>query len=93
MRKSTFAIALPFLAAIVWFGSQLNQPRAAEDAAKPAIQKWEYHCQDNGEIDQAALNNLGEKGWEACGISTYITSRSGNTGRHVTQVLFKRLKQ
>jgi hypothetical protein len=31
MRKSTFAIAVSFLAAFVWFGAQLNQPRAAED--------------------------------------------------------------
>jgi hypothetical protein len=84
MRKSTFTIALVLLAVAVWFGLHDNSPRAA-DAAKPAAQKWEY-LQRNWEIlanDKNGLNDLGDKGWEMCGISP---------GRF-TEVIFKRPKQ
>ena len=63
MRKSTFALALSFLAAIVWLGSQLNQPRTAENA-KLAVQKWEYsliHGFGGGPNDDR-LKTAGERG-------------------------------
>ena len=84
MRKSTFAIALSFLAAIVWLGSQLNQPRTAENA-KPAVQKWEYLLFHGfrGPSDDR-LKTAGEKGWEACGIAP-----DGSTTENVI-VLLKR---
>ncbi len=84
MGKSAFAIALFLLAVIAWFGFQGNPPRAA-DAAKPAAQKLEY-LQRSWEVlanDKNGMNDLGDKGWEMCGISP---------GRFTT-VIFKRPKQ
>ena len=67
MRKLTFALALSFLVAIAWFGMQGNRPRAAEDA-KPAVQKWEYHLDQenvsNRPLAAENLNKLGNDGWE-----------------------------
>jgi hypothetical protein len=76
MRKSTFALALSFLSAIVWFGSQLNQPHAAEDA-KPARQKWEYRVDilQGRSVPQEQLNRDGEDGWELCAIYNYQNDR------------------
>lgn len=69
MRRSTFALALSLLTAIAWFGMQGNQPRAAEDA-KPAVQKWEYHLEQqnmtNRSLTTESLNKLGNDGWELC---------------------------
>ena len=49
-----------FLAAIVWLGSQLNQPHAAEQE-KPAAQKWEYQISWGlGPDGAAVLNKLGD---------------------------------
>ncbi len=85
MRKSTFAIALVFLATIVWLGLQGNQPQAA-DNAKPAAQKWEYKVvESNLEFKDADLNAIGDKGWEICGLDF-------NLQAHNT-VVFKRPKQ
>jgi hypothetical protein len=93
MRKSTFALAVSFLAALVWFGAQLNQPRAAEDAGKHAIQKWEYRWQQSENTSPASLNEMGEQGWEACGVSHQTQNQNGTTTVSVTYVLLKRQKQ
>ena len=93
MRKSTFALAVSFLAAFVWFGAQLNQPRAAEDAAKPASQKWEYRWQQSEHASAASLNEIGEQGWEACGVSTETRNQNGTTTDSHTYVLLKRAKR
>ena len=75
MRKSTFAVALVFLAVVVWFGLQGNSPRAAD--AKPTIRKLEYlrkfwHDLDATQDGQIkGLNELGGKGWEMCGMVPY----------------------
>ena len=84
MRKSTFAVALVFLAVVVWFGLQGSPPRAAE--AKPAVQKLEYrHLSWNATVlEGQTLNELGDQGWEFCG-----TVRGDN----YTSLIFKRPKQ
>ena len=70
MRKSTFALALSLLVAIVWLGLQGNQPRAADDA-KPQRQKWEYLLDrvDSQFIKADYLNKKGDQGWEFCGLA------------------------
>ena len=69
MRKSTFALALAFLAAIVWLGSQLNQPHAAE-GGKAEGQKWEYQISWRvNNDDTVSLNKLGDQRWEMCGAA------------------------
>ena len=86
MRKSTVAVALVFLAVVVWFGLQGSPPRAAE--AKPAVQKLEYRIVNWGLISAGkTLSDLGDQGWEICGVvpDTRATSDAA--------VIFKRSKQ
>jgi hypothetical protein len=64
MRKSTFILALSFLAALVWLGAQ-RSPHAAENA-KP-IDTWEYRVESD--YSQGNLNQLGKQGWEICGAT------------------------
>jgi hypothetical protein len=83
MRKSTFALAVLLLVVIAWLGLPGNSPRAAD--AKPAVQKWEYQkiswsVTSEGET----LNQLGDKGWEMCGVVP---------GPSYTTLIFKRPKQ
>jgi len=63
MRKTTLILALSFLAAVVWLGAQLNQPRAAENA-KPIADTWEYRVESD--YEKGNLNQLGKQGWEIC---------------------------
>ena len=70
IRKSSFALALAFLAAIVWLGFRIDQPHAAENAP-PAAKQWEYRVyQNRGDLPEGDLNALGKEGWENCGFAT-----------------------
>jgi hypothetical protein len=96
MRKSTFTFALILLAVVAWFGLQGSPPRAA-DAVKPVVQKFDYLQRNwldvagrqtpmgSGQGDPRGLNELGDKGWELCGVI-------GAPPQSVT-VVFKRPKQ
>jgi hypothetical protein len=87
MRKSRYILALSFLAAVVWLGAQLNQPRAAENG-KPAVQKWEYKVFTNDIGDNIAINQFGADGWELCGYSQSVMN-----GSQFSTAIFKRPKQ
>jgi len=83
MRKSTFAVAVLLLVGIAWLGLQGNSPRAAD--AKPAVQKWEYQKISWSVTSEGdTLNQLGDKGWEMCGVVP---------GAAYTTLIFKRPKQ
>ena len=85
MRKVTFAVALVLLAVIAWFGLQGSPPRAA-DAAKPAMQKFEYKNIDWATA-QTGLSNYGVDGWEVCGVVPNPSTVDNST------VILKRPKQ
>lgn len=84
MRKSTFAVTLFLLAVISWFGC--GSPRVG--GAKPAVQKLEYlrRYWTSFGIDEKGLNDLGDQGWEVCGV----VPGSAASDR---EVIFKRPKQ
>ena len=99
MRKSTFGLALSLLVTIAWLGLQGNQPRAA-DAAKPAVQKWEYYIiekvflnsKDKSDfakqgLDTLGFDKLGNDGWEICGTPVFGESTQSFTA------VFKRPKK
>jgi hypothetical protein len=83
MRKSTFVLAMFLLVVTAWLGVQGNSPRAAD--AKPAVQKWEYQKISWSVTSEGdTLNQLGDKGWEMCGVVP---------GAAYTTLIFKRPKQ
>ena len=83
MRKSTFAVAMLLLVVIAWLGLQGNSPRAAD--AKRVVPRWEYQKISWSVTSEGdTLNQLGDKGWEMCGVVP---------GAAYTTLIFKRPKQ
>lgn len=73
MRKPSAASVLAVLLALSWIGFFASSP-LAQEAAKPAVQKWEYwmvtvpvgNLRPNQNIDDytKSLTGEGAKGWE-----------------------------
>jgi hypothetical protein len=100
-KRILLAVMVPVVLAIAW---SVRGPAAAQekkaDPGRPAL-KWEYKVfranQDSREVApdkmEAALNKLGEEGWECVGTVSEVTgSAQQGTWTHATLVC-KRPKQ
>jgi hypothetical protein len=90
MRKSTFALVIVLMVAVVWLGTQRNQPRAADDIKQSGPQ-WEYRVEELNFSDRGGtkghLNELGNGGWEL------ITVHTSGQNNWIAYSIFKRPKQ
>ena len=89
MKSQLFCgIVLLLLTAFV-FQSGVAIPATAQNPVVPVV-RWEYKTtSDNNSIDIAAMNRLGDEGWELVSSETWRVSNQFSQIRHV----FKRVRQ
>ena len=65
MKRWQFLGSLVLLSGALLISSAVRQPLEARGVG--AVQRWEYKLLD--QVEEIALNRLGDEGWELCGVS------------------------